>query len=131
MNDVIYLSMRNLLTLISKLDGKKAGQITACTLVKSDDTHPTYAQTMSSISVVAKEDGAEGIDFATNLTVCIYRSEIDHLIAALKAGYTVKLLPFVSKSDGESKIYAINDSDYYTNRLAGSVHPLNDPAIRR
>lgn len=52
----VYLSRRNLLTLLSKLDRKAAGEDTACTIVKNDKTHPKYPQTMASIEVVAIED---------------------------------------------------------------------------
>lgn len=52
----VYLSRRNLLTLLSKLDRKAAGQQTACTLIKNDNAHRTYRQTMTSIEVVAVED---------------------------------------------------------------------------
>ena len=52
----VYLSRRNLLTLLSKLDRVKAGEHSYCTLIKSDMTHPLYPQTMEEIEVVAVED---------------------------------------------------------------------------
>jgi hypothetical protein len=52
----VYLSRRNLLTLLSKLDRKKAGEETACTLGKHDTLHPLYAQSHQNISVTAVED---------------------------------------------------------------------------
>jgi hypothetical protein len=52
----VYLSRRNLFTLLSKLDRRIAGQQTECTLVKNDNAHPVYPQTMKSIEVVAVED---------------------------------------------------------------------------
>lgn len=52
----VYLSRRNLLTLLSKLDRKIAGQQTECTLIKRDNTHPIFPQTMKAIEVVAVED---------------------------------------------------------------------------
>ena len=54
----VYLSRRNLLTLLSKLDRKAAGQDTKCTLVKRDTQHPVFPQTMKAIEVVAVEDQA-------------------------------------------------------------------------
>jgi len=53
----VFLSRRNLLTLLSKLDRRVAGQQTECTLVKNDYAHPIYPQTMKSVEVVAVEDG--------------------------------------------------------------------------
>lgn len=53
---LVYLSRRNLLTLLSKLDRKAAGEETACTLVKNDNAHAKYPQTMARIAVTAIED---------------------------------------------------------------------------
>lgn len=52
----IYLSRRNLLTLLSKLNRKAKGEPTACTLLKQDNKHPVYPQTMKQILVTALED---------------------------------------------------------------------------
>ena len=54
--DQIYLSRRNLLALLSKLDRRKVGEVTACTLVKRDNPHPLYAQSLPEILVTAVED---------------------------------------------------------------------------
>ena len=54
--DTVYLSRRNLLTLLSKLDRKKEGQETACTLVKQDNQHKKYPQSMLKIQIIAVED---------------------------------------------------------------------------
>ena len=52
----VYLSRRNLLVLLSKLDRKAAGEDTRCTIEKNDNVHPVYPQTMKTIDVVAVED---------------------------------------------------------------------------
>ena len=52
----VYLSRRNLLSLLSKLDRRAAGCTTQCTLIKNDDQHPVYPQTMPRIEVIALED---------------------------------------------------------------------------
>ena len=52
----IYLSRRNLLTLLSKLQRRSAGELTACTIIKNDNVHRTYRQSMKSIEVVAVAD---------------------------------------------------------------------------
>ena len=54
--EVVYLSRRNLLTLLSKLDRSATGQFTHCTIIKMDNRHPMYPQSMSEITVVAIED---------------------------------------------------------------------------
>ena len=53
----VYLSRRNLLTLLSKLDRNKvAPGSSACTIVKSDNAHPKFSQSMTDIAVTAVED---------------------------------------------------------------------------
>lgn len=52
----IYLSRRNLLTLLSKLDRKVNGETTTCTIIKCDNEHSLYPQTMSQIGITAVED---------------------------------------------------------------------------
>ena len=51
----VYLTRRNLLTLLNKLDRVKQGEQSACTLVKSDTVHPQYPCS-NEISVTAVED---------------------------------------------------------------------------
>lgn len=52
----IYLSRRNLLTLLSKLDRKKNGEFSFCTLIKTDTQNIKYPQTINEIVVTAVED---------------------------------------------------------------------------
>jgi hypothetical protein len=52
----IFLSRRNLLSLLSKLDRQKKGEFTACTLIKYDNRHPKYPQSMEICVVSAVED---------------------------------------------------------------------------
>lgn len=53
---VVYLSRRNLQTLISKLDRRLQGDDTQACLVKRDDKHPTYPQSHPVVVVQALED---------------------------------------------------------------------------
>lgn len=50
------------MTLLSKLDRRKDGETTACTLIKSDNEHPVYPQSMANILVTAVEDADYYID---------------------------------------------------------------------
>lgn len=52
----IFLSRRNLMSLLSKLDRKARGEESACTLIKNDSSNARYKQTMKSIQVTAVED---------------------------------------------------------------------------
>jgi hypothetical protein len=51
----IFLSRRNLLTLLSKLDRAAAGEDTACTIIKRDTTHKQYPCSCACV-VTAVED---------------------------------------------------------------------------
>ena len=52
----VYLSRKNLCDLLSKLNRRADGEVTACTIIKRDNAHPQYPQTMKEIEVVAVED---------------------------------------------------------------------------
>ena len=54
--EMVFLSRRNLLTLLSKLDRKKAGEQTYCQIIKKDNKHPKYAQSPACVIVTAVED---------------------------------------------------------------------------
>lgn len=53
--ETVYLTRRNLLTLLSKLDRKARGEQTECTLIKMDTVHPTYPCS-AEIEVIAVSD---------------------------------------------------------------------------
>lgn len=52
----VYLTRRNLKALLSKLDRVKNGESSYCTIVKNDNVHEKYPQTIESIMVTAVED---------------------------------------------------------------------------
>ena len=52
----VYLSRRNLLALLSKLDRDEVGEKTECTIIKQQQPSPAYRQTMKQIAVIAVQD---------------------------------------------------------------------------
>lgn len=52
----LYLSRRNLLTLLEKLDHVRDGGFSECTIIKHDDDHPRFAQSVPTIIITAVED---------------------------------------------------------------------------
>ena len=62
--NIIYLSRRNLQTLINKLDRRAAGGSTAATIIKhqNKDNPPEYQQTLKDVTITAVEDA----DFYVN-----------------------------------------------------------------
>jgi hypothetical protein len=56
MNERIYLSKRNLLTLLSKLERLEQGNETACAIVKYANPTDPYCNTIKEITVIAVPD---------------------------------------------------------------------------
>lgn len=56
MNEKIYLSKRNLLTLLSKLEREQRGEETACAIVKYANPTDPYCNTIKEITVIAVPD---------------------------------------------------------------------------
>ena len=52
----IYLSRRNLLALLSKLDRKKQGDNTQCTIIKYRTETDPYVNSIDCVSITAIED---------------------------------------------------------------------------
>ena len=52
----IYLSRRNLLTLLSKLDRQAAGDATACAIIKYSNPADPYCNTFDQVVVTAVAD---------------------------------------------------------------------------
>lgn len=52
----LYLSKRNLLALLSKLERDAEGEETHCSIIKHKQPGPAYQQTMKSIMVIAVHD---------------------------------------------------------------------------
>lgn len=64
MSDTLFLSRKNLQTLLSKLDRQLEGQETECTIIKFRSLSDKYQQTMSTCVVTAVEnkDYYEGLE---------------------------------------------------------------------
>jgi len=60
----VFLSRRNLLSLLSKLDRAANDETTSLTIIKHDTVHPTYPQNYPHIIVTAVEDNDYYIDRA-------------------------------------------------------------------
>lgn len=52
----VFLSRRNLQTLLNKLDGVKQGRESVCSLLKNDTAHPVYPASHNDILVTAVEN---------------------------------------------------------------------------
>lgn len=115
------------MTLLSKLDRRKKGEFTACTIIKSDTIHKMYPQTMESIAVVAYEDGGESPEYYWSADkVLIPRSKLLSLLEMLeeKKKNTKLLCRVVVDHIG---VRVVEDIEYYAERNAGDVHPSDEP----
>lgn len=121
MEHKVYLSRRNIGVLLSKLDRVKAGDRSACTLIKQDNTHPIFPQTMVACLVTGLEDTkrdlAQHVDHIqltrTNLAQLLSSLNTKKLESALKVG-AVTVLP-------------VEDLVYYRDRNPGPVNPVDEP----
>ena len=75
----IYLSRRNLLTLISKLDRKARGESTQCAIVKQDKDHPKYKMTVAPVMVTAVEDADYYLDRPPGGVVAAEQARLDDI----------------------------------------------------
>ncbi|MBJ6724197.1 hypothetical protein [Geomesophilobacter sediminis] len=126
----VYLSRRNLITLLSKICRKGNGEETACTIIKKDNLHPKYPQTMKKLSVIAV---GYGVNF-TGSTLYISRQVLKNLLTDLdkrKAGEEAACVVTINEAHTSElprtiKIYALEDEEYYgVNRFPGAVHPAD------
>lgn len=125
----VFLSRRNVLTLLSKLARKAAGEETACALIKNDNVHPVYPQTMP--HCVVKADESEQwfeSDHSTD-EVCLSRSSLEWLNSSLPPGAsTSTFLISINADNGKAiDVTVVNDDVYYAHRSAGAVHPSDTP----
>jgi hypothetical protein len=120
--ETVYLSKRNVLSLLSKLDRAKAGEFSACTIIKNDNTHKKYPQSMESIAVTAHEEGEQPIlYYYADMRLLLSRNKLNELLNLVNnesALGSIKLKGF--------KVFAIADELYYTEREAGAVHPADE-----
>ena len=130
----VYLSRRNIQSLINKLDRVKTGEYSACTLIKRDNLHAKYPQTMESCSVTSVEGTISQPAPAPSDEQHIYLTR-ENLIGLLDV-----LNSTGNAADGKSgvgmvyggflEIYALEDKEYYETRSPGEVFHADDPGVR-
>jgi hypothetical protein len=132
----LYLSRRNILALLSKLDRAAAGEATACTIIKYDNTHKRYPQTMPSIEVVA----VEVTDYFSPqpAKVHISRRSLSDLTAKLdrKNSDTPAQIRLESSHPQERDreiltVVALEDAQYYVDRPAGQMWHADEAVLQK
>lgn len=119
----VYLSRRNIQTLLNKLDRVKSGDFSACTLIKCDNQHAKYPQTMSQCAVSAVEGNA---DLPGNENqIYLSRESLTNLMTGLNDSGNANMV-----SSGVT-VFALEDAEYYSTREPGEVYHADDPGMKR
>lgn len=120
MNHKVYLSRKNVQTLLNKLDRVKRGEYSACTLIKSDNQHAEYPQTMKACAVTAIEVDKNSPQAETQ--IYLTRIDLNWLLNRLDS----KSISTVTC--GEVEVFALENEEYYSDREPGEVLPVDDPS---
>lgn len=115
----LYLSRRNITTLLQKLDSVRDGEVSACTIIKNEFAHPVYPQTLRRIAVVAIEGPDQylpGVSPRLHLSRPALLSLLDQLD---------KQTPGAIQSDG-MEVFAVPDEKYYVDRDEADAMPVGD-----
>lgn len=117
--DKLYLSKRNIATLLDKLDSVRDGAASACTIIKNDTTHPVYAQTVRRIAVMAVEAQdayLNGVSPRLQLSRPTLMSLADRI--GQQADGAIRI--------DELEVFAIPDEKYYGDRGEAEIAPVGD-----
>lgn len=115
----LYLSRRDIANLMAKLDSVRAGEVSACTIIKNDTQHPVYPQTLHRIAVVAMEAQDRympGVSPRLHLSRASLTSLLEHL--EQESLGTIHL-------DG-LQVQAVPDERYYVDRSATDAAPAGE-----
>lgn len=117
--EMLYLSKRDITTLLAKLDSVRNGEVSACTIIKNDTAHPLYPQTLRRISVTAVEaqDGyLKGVSPRLQLSHSTLTSLLDHLGKQLDAAIRID----------DMTVCAVPDERYYADRGLADIVAVGD-----
>lgn len=115
----LYLSGRNIVNLMAKLDSVRAGEVSTCTIIKNDTGHPVYPQTLRRIAVVAMEEQDRylpGVSPRLHLSRASLMSLLEHI--------EKQAIGMIQLDDLE--IQAVPDERYYVDRSAADAVPAGD-----
>ena len=120
----VFLSRRNIQTLLNKLDRVKSGETSACTLIKGDNQHAKYPQTMTECAVTAIEGTAQLPGDQNH--IYLTREDLKSLLLELDSKKSNATLV-----SGGVAVMPLEDKEYYDTREPGMVLPVDDPGMRK
>ena len=115
----LYLSKRDILILIGKLDGVRNGEPSSCTIIKSDSAHPVFPQTVRRMSVQATETQdryAPGVSPRLQLSRTSLIALQSHL--ARQSAEAIRI--------DDIEVFAVPDEQYYVDRSDTEFAPVGD-----
>lgn len=116
----VFVTQRNLKTLIAKLNAVAAGEQSFCTITKHDDTHPVYPQTDPVFTLTSVEEGLPARGDAFN-QIYLRRKDMVEMLSALTEDVTRDFVDSVSNI----QMTAIRDDEYYTDREPGPMKHIS------
>lgn len=127
----VFLSRRNVKTLLLKLDSRAAQQFTNCAIYKNDNQQMMFAQSLPSILVASVEREHDEPLIDNPPRVVMRRDQLQVLLGELDGGQrlTGGILRPGRECDGYEHIvvFGVDDAIYYTERGAGAVMPQHNP----
>ena len=122
----VYLSRRNIQSLLNKLDRVKSGDFSNVTLIKCDNLHAKYPQTMEACRVTGVEKDEDPPLPQNDTQIHLTRKDLNGLLTDLvgpKPG-TVLVL-------GDVAVCPLEDAEYYDSRAPGQVFHADDPGLKK
>ncbi|TCS36282.1 hypothetical protein EDC30_10799 [Paucimonas lemoignei] len=121
----LYLSARDIVNLMTKLDRVRAGEVSACTIIKNDTGHPVYPPSLRRIAVVAVE-GEDRYMPGVSPRLQLSRASLTALLD--QANDQVNSQACGAMQLPGLEIFAIPDSQYYVDRSEADAAPVGDLA---
>lgn len=115
----LYLSKRDITTLLGKLDSVRDGQTSSCTIIKSEAAHPVFPQTLRRMSVMSAETEDR---YLPGVSPRLHLSRAS-LMTLLE--YQEKQSDSVIRID-DMEVCAVPDEQYYVDRSAAEFAPVGD-----
>lgn len=115
----IYLSNRDINTLLQKLDSVRDGEHSSCTIVKNDVSHPVFPQTLRRISVMAAETEdryLQGVSPRLHLSRSTLTGLLEHLEKQSDSAIQID----------DVGVFPVPDEKYYVDRSTAQYSPIGD-----
>ena len=129
----VFLTERNVKSLLNKLDRVKAGEFSACNIIKCDYLHKKYPQTMEYCSIKAVETYddlyKDGQKYTVN-QIFVTREDLNKL-TTVGSTLLIQLADDNGLTDDSLTVESVTDKEYYAEREPGFIVPADDPGVNK